>query len=109
MKNIGGFIVEEDVDLKEVAAYIKGLPAYKRVKKKIEYIRDRIKDVTSEKVKFFLKDKLSQLIEEKRKIMAVAFYERHKSKATMTMAVLNKAVSFSKKNINKNNKSLLMR
>jgi len=101
LKTVGGFLIDEDVNLKEIALYISMLPAYKRVKKKIELVRSRIKNVTSDKVKFFLKDKLKQLIEEKKKLIAIAFYERHGSKATITMAAINKAVKLNSKNINK--------
>lgn len=107
LKNVGGFIVEEDIELREVAMYISNLPTYKRVKRKIDSLRKRLKNIKSEEVKFFIRQKIKELIEEKRKIMAVAFYERHKSKATMTIAALNKIMTFSKRNINKKNRSVM--
>lgn len=106
MRNAGGFL-KEDINLEGVAKYISELPSYKRVKKKIKFLRSRIKRVTSEKVKFYLKEKLRQLIEEKKKIIAVAFYERHGTKATLTMMAINRARKIRSKNIGKKNKSLL--
>jgi len=108
LKNSGGFL-KKDVNLEEVAKYVAELPAYRRVKKKIEFLRSRIKRITSEKVKFYLKDKLRQLIDEKKKIIAVAFYEKHGHKAAVTFMAINKARKLRSKNIGKKNKSLLGR
>lgn len=106
MKNSGGFLVKE-VNLEEAAKYVESIPAYRKVKRKIEFLRKRIKSVTSEKVKFFLRDKLKQLIEEKKKIIAVAFYEKYGTKATIAFKSIDQARKLRKKNINKKNKSLL--
>jgi len=106
LKNVGGFLREE-INLESVGKYISNLSSYKKIKKKIDFIRSRIKRTNSEKVKFYLKEKLKELIDEKKKIIAVAFYERHGSKALLTMIAINKARKIRNKNINNKNKSLL--
>ena len=106
MKNVGGFLREE-INFEGVAKYILNLSSYKRIKKKIETIRSRIKRTNNEKLKFYLKEKLKELIDEKKKIIALAFYERHGSKALLTMVAINRARKMRKKYINNRNKSLL--
>jgi len=95
LRNVGGFLVK-DVQLEEVAKYIAELPSYKRIKRQIDTLRKRIKNISSEKVKWYLRNKLKQLIEEKKKIMAVAFYEKYGSKATLARATYRKAKTFGK-------------
>lgn len=106
MKNVGGFL-KEDINFEGVAQYIAGLPAYKSLKRKIDSLRDRIKRTTSKDVKFYLRIKLKELIDEKKNLIAVAFYEKHGHKAALTMIAINKARKLRSKNIGKNNKSLL--
>jgi hypothetical protein len=91
----------KDVSLEEVAKYIAELPKYKLLKRKIEFVRDKIKRTSSEKLKFFLKDKLRQLIDEKKNLIALAFYERHGTKATVAIAALKKIKSLKSKNVKK--------
>jgi len=110
LKNVNGFL-ENDIILEGVAKYISELPLYKKLKKKIKFLRDRIKRTSNEKIKFFLRDRLRQSIEEKKKLIAVTFYEKHGHKGYVAIMAVKKARQQAKKfrsrNIGKRNKSLL--
>lgn len=97
MKNKGGFLIEE-VDLLEVAQYIRKLPAYKSIVRKIETVRKRIKSCINKNKKDQLRSLLGQLIEKKKDIVSSAFYTKYPTQTKITTTAINAARKLKRKN-----------
>jgi DNA-directed RNA polymerase sigma subunit (sigma70/sigma32) len=76
IRNKCGFVVE-DVNLNEIATYIKKLPVYKDIVKKIKSTKIKIKKCTKPNIKVQLRSILNQLKEKQRQIITTSFYIKY--------------------------------
>ena len=76
IKNKGGFLIKE-VNLTEVAKYIKKLPSYKNIVRKIKQVKTKIRKCKKTDIKVRLRSVLSQLREKQKQIITTAFYIKY--------------------------------